>query len=224
MRTLLATAIAVAVPASLANGALLYYDNQAAFETAMSNAGNVLDFVETFEENTGDPANVFTLDPVLTFGVPNGVFPTGLDAPNLTVTTQGATELVLLTENFLSNPSDIVGPNTFAENGVLQFSGDMVGVGFDLWILANNGGSMGVQIYDVAGALLDEIVISTPGELSYFGVQSTSDAIGSIITFDAVGDSAGELFDNVAMYTVPSPGAIALLGLAGLAGRRRRLA
>jgi len=39
---------------------------------------------------------------------------------------------------------------------------------------------------------------------------------------DTVGGDGGSIGDVTIMYTIPAPGALALLGLAGLAGRRRR--
>lgn len=222
MKVLLAAAIAITAPASLATGALVFFDNQADYHAAMAAAGNVFAFLETFEENNGAPASVFTLDPLLTGGVPNGPFLTGLDAPNLSVSTSTMGDLVLLTENFLGNPSDIVGPNAFIEDGVLTFTGDTVGVGMDLWILANNPGSMQVEVFDTLGNSLGSSLITTPGNMTYFAVQSTVEAIGMIVTSDPTGGSAGDLFDNIDMYAIPAPGAIALLGLAGLIGTRRR--
>jgi hypothetical protein len=223
MKVPLAVAIAMTAPTSLATGALVFFDNQADFHLAMGAAGNVFTFLETFEENNGAPGTVITLpDPLLTGGVPNGPFLTGLDAPNLSVSTSTMGDLVLLTENFLSNTSDIVGPNTFLEDGVLTFTGDTVGVGLDLWVLANNPGSMQVEVFDTLGNSLGSTTIMTPGDMTYFAVQSTTDVIGSIVTSDPTGGSAGDLFDNVDMYSLPAPGAIALLGLAGLIGTRRR--
>ena len=53
---------------------------------------------------------------------------------------------------------------------------------------------------------------------SYNGIVSTVGTIGSQVTFTSTGDTAS----IGTALAVPAPGAIALLGLAGLVGRRRR--
>jgi hypothetical protein len=61
---------------------------------------------------------------------------------------------------------------------------------------------------------------------SFVGFYSTTSAITSIVMrASPASGSAGDVyatFDNMTFAVVPAPGAIALLGLAGFAGRRRR--
>ena len=86
----------------------------------------------------------------------------------------------------------------------------------------NVGTNLGVlEAYDIHGDLISRISHVTPTALGQvFTVNGTG-----IHSFRISVDSDGSVVDNIQFLSVPAPGAVALLGMAGLvsgAGRRRR--
>jgi hypothetical protein len=99
--------------------------------------------------------------------------------------------------------------------------------------LSFSSGGDGACLFDLGGNILSQVSFgaATNGSTFYFGwdaagnldpayngLVSSVGTIGSQVTFTSSGDT-GSLGTALA---VPAPGAIALLGLAGLASRRRR--
>ncbi len=99
--------------------------------------------------------------------------------------------------------------------------------------LSFSSGGDGACLFDLGGNILSQVSFgaATNGSTFYFGwdaagnldpayngLVSSVGTIGSQVTFTSSGDT-GSLGTALA---VPAPGAIALLGLAGLARRRRR--
>lgn len=97
-----------------------------------------------------------------------------------------------------------------------------------------SSGGDGACLFDGSGAILSQVSFGaatsgssffygwdTSGVLSasYNAVVSTVGTIGTQVTFSSTGDTASI---GSSLGIVPAPGAIALLGLAGLAARRRR--
>ena len=99
--------------------------------------------------------------------------------------------------------------------------------------LGFSSGGDGACLFDTTSTILSQVSfgVATSGssffygwdasgvlDPSYNGIVSTVGTIGSQVTFTSTGDTAS----IGTALAVPAPGAIALLGLAGLAGRRRR--
>lgn len=112
---------------------------------------------------------------------------------------------------------------------------------FDL--MNNNGGNTDMGINAADGSLANvapyTYLESGSGNGTFFGGAplggGTYDANAwasggwaagdwTLSVSDTVGGDGGSIGDVTIMYTIPAPGALALLGLAGLAGSRRRRA
>jgi hypothetical protein len=224
----LAVAAIVAIPATAATGTVIFYDNQGAFDTQISNAGYLFEGLEDFEGNNVGDNNVLALPGPLQGGVPwvdgGGMgFPTGLSQMNLSITCSGSDPdnwVVLLTNGFAGAVTDCVGANTFAQSTNLNFLNGMTGgVSLKLFDLINGGGA-DVAVYDINDALIGSTVANAPFVGAFLGVYSDV-AIGRINI--QAQNTGGEILDNVAMYNIiPAPASLGLLALAGLARRRRR--
>ncbi len=78
-----------------------------------------------------------------------------------------------------------------------------------------------MDVFDSSGALLESASFDTEGETVFTTFIGSSD-LGDIGTVLVTPDSGGfVLIDNFA-FGIPAPGGLALLGLAGLGGARRR--
>jgi len=100
---------------------------------------------------------------------------------------------------------------------------------FDMGLVAGDGSLANVDTYTFveAGGLADFPATFAPGDTYNANAWASGGwAAGDwvlLINDDAGGDPSS--VGNVTIeYTIPAPGAIALLGLAGIAGRRRRRA
>ena len=227
IRTLVAAAI-VAIPATAATGAVIFYDNAGAFDTQMSNMGYLFEGLEDFEGNNVGDNNVLALPGPLEGGTPwvdgGGMgFPTGLSQMNLSITCSGADPdnwVVLLTNGFAGAVTDCVGANTFVESTNLNFVNGMTGgMSLDLFDLVG-GGLADIAVYDLNDALIGSYAANAPFNGAFLGVYSDV-AIGRINI--QAQNAGGEILDNVAMYNIiPAPASLGLLALAGLARRRRR--
>jgi hypothetical protein len=124
--------------------------------------------------------------------------------------------------------SNVVGANTFVNSTDLIFDPNHTAVGFDVLAPAAGGGGPGstfhVAVFDKNNVeILRAVVPWVDENKNFIGIGLSSGTIGriNVAALDAAGGGIGELFDNVQMW-VPAPGALALFGLAGLAGIRRR--
>ena len=129
------------------------------------------------------------------------------DRPNL-FDLNGADSWVSIGINMAGNGSDTAfSPGFLGGDGA---SSVIVGSFFEQ---LDNGGYFDQNPATVEGdgAILAQFTLPTGAEWSYQGVVSWA-------------DSSGGPFSNTFSVVVPAPGAVALLGLAGLAGTRRRRA
>jgi hypothetical protein len=230
VRSSLLVAVGTVLPASVAGAGTILYSNQAFFEGDASGLGLSQLYVETFEENTIGGAYAM-ITPPLSYGVPNNGFPTGLDAPGLSVTS-GFGSLFALRPNASYWPnivSTVVGTNSESDHTILQFAGDgVLAVGFEVWgietFTTGYPEEIDYTIYDIGGGVITPGLFATPTSDTgaFFGVISDT-AIGSIdingLRFGVL--DTQEYYDNVQAW-IPTPGALALFGLAGLMTRRRR--
>jgi len=210
----------------------IYVNDYANFAADATAGGLAQQYVETFEENNWGGAYQI-LDHPLTFGVPNQSFATGLNAPGLTVDTDDlGVNLDLFTgpgNPYFSNlTSDCVGPNFGDGAMVAWFDGGMSAVALEVTsISAYIGGGafdeLNYRVYDTGGNLMDSGNLALDGTIyNSLGFYYGSD----IGRFELEGFKltlgSAEVLDNIEGWAVPAPGALALLGLAGLARRRRR--
>ena len=102
-------------------------------------------------------------------------------------------------------------------------SGAVYGIGGDFFYSSANGSFVpGLMMLNLSDGTSYVRNVSSP--TTFAGFWSLGSAISSL-TITPFGTAGGSNFvatDNMAIGFVPSPGAIALLGLAGMASRRRR--
>jgi uncharacterized protein (TIGR03382 family) len=119
------------------------------------------------------------------------------------------------------NPSNALLANFFVDSfDIFDVGGNVVAMEINaLTLLGSN--VVDLTLYDDNGANIGAFGGSAPTSGHRYGVLVTgADTIGVLNVYDAGGGAEGVM--AVTTYTVPAPGALALLGLAGLARRRRR--
>lgn len=235
-KTLFVAMLLAAYPTTSALGGEIFWTlNQEEFHDFM--AGNkVLKGIEDFEESNVGFGQLAALFDPLVFGVPNvdpasGLgFPNGLAEENLLLQSnineqglfvQPGNGMVALGQGFLDGQnipnSVVVGANNFAESLDIIFdpSDNHTGVGFNF--LVGLGDPIAViTVFDKNDEVIFKDVFDAGSEKMFFGIWSP-DTIGRI----NIGGPGGELVDNIEMW-IPAPGALALLGVAGLVRTRRR--
>lgn len=119
-----------------------------------------------------------------------------------------------------NTPTDVLFMNAFDVPLHMTFSPNVLAVGMELAF--GFGGVTGtVSAYDSAGGLLETISLDTESETIFTTFVGFGN-VGDIALVTVSPDSGGfVLVDNVS-YGVPTPGALALLGLSGIAAVRRR--
>jgi hypothetical protein len=219
----------------------IFLDEGAFIDFNMS-TGKVMKALETFDYV---PVNgVEVMDDPLGPGIPNGPFPLGLqESDNLWIQSNtlgvnapvpapaGVGALVAI-QGGLFGPnipnSNVVGANTFVNSTDLLFDPNHTGVGFDMIAPSAGGGGPGtifhISVFDKNNVEIAREQVAWTNEYKHFFGVWSSDTISRInVAADLGGAGVGELLDNIQMW-IPSPGALALLGIAGLFGTRRRRA
>ncbi len=233
-RTILFATLLAAYPvASALGGGLFWTLSQEEFHLFMEGK-KVLKGIEDFEESNVGFGQLAALTDPLVFGVPNldafGLgFPVGLTEENLILQSnineqglfvQPGSGMVALGQGFIDGQnipnSVVVGADSFAESLDIIFDPlhNHTGVGFNF--LDPVGGIAVITVFDKNDEVVFKEVFAAGGEKMFFGIW-LPETIGRI----NVGGPGGELVDNIEMW-VPAPGALALLGIAGLLGTRRR--
>ena len=232
-KTFLFAVLLAAYPASSALGQIFWTLDRDEFHLFMEGK-KVLKGIEDFEESNVGFGQLAVLTDPLVFGVPNidaaGLgFPNGLAEENLIIQSNAFEQglviepglgMVALGQGFIDGVnvpnSVVVGAQFFAESLDLIFdpSDNHTGVGFDF--IDPIGGIAFITVFDKNDEIIFKQVFEAGGEKRFFGIWSP-ETIGRI----NIGGPGGELVDNVEMW-IPAPGALALLGVAGLLGARRR--
>jgi hypothetical protein len=214
IRSSLLAAVGTVFPASVVGAQTVLYSDQGLFEADAAGLGNAQLYVETFEENTiGGAYGILT--PPLSSGVPNNGFPTGLDAPDLSIDSYFGGSLVAVLPNASYWPhivSTVVGTNSSFDHTIMNFGGDGVrAVGFDVWgiqtFLTNFPEEVNYWLYDTGGALITSGVFATPTSDSgaFMGVISAT-AIGAIeIDGLRFGLNQQEFVDNIQAWNPVLP-------------------
>jgi hypothetical protein len=130
----------------------------------------------------------------------------------------GGNGLVAIGPSSGYTPSNGLAANYFVDSfDIFDVAGNIVAM--ELWTTSVLGGALDITAYDDNGGYLGAYAgISAP---RHYGVLVYGpDSIGVVNVYDPVGGAEGVM--GVTTYMVPAPGALALLGLAGLARRRRR--
>jgi hypothetical protein len=223
-----ATASVSFIAVGSANAGLTIYTSEVDFVNDMGAIGASQLFLEDFENH--DPlgsSGYAILDNPLDDN-PNGPFHSGI-VSGLTITTDSG-GLVVNEPGPYSGliTSSVVGAFQSPSQLVMQFDEGATGVGFDLWgietFIAGPPTDIEYLIYGTDGGLLYSGSLATPDSANgYFIGVASLDPIASIqIRGLRFGLDTTEYVDNVQSWATPAPGALALLGLAGLTGTRRR--
>ena len=202
-----------------ARATLISFNNRIAFNAAEPGLP-----VETFEKNLQPNNSLALFSEPLNSTSNNIAFAPGSILPGISLSVFPGTVLVLLAQGFLGASSDVVGPNVFVEDLVLDFAPAVNAVGFDLLALLNPG-PVSVNVFGT-GSVLGSFPLVLSATPTFFGVVSTSEPIFQITVTETSAAAVGELIDNVAFGAVAEPTALALvasglLALLGLTARSR---
>ena len=205
-----------APPSAPAQGGLIWFTDQAAFEMFNAGEGKVLKGIEDFEESILDPKDIDHFDDPLESGVPNGPFLNGLTGlPNLRVQSnlgggnpsdedpRGFIGLGAVSDGAFGAVSDVVFATFLVDSLDLIFTDDKSGVGFNTITLEGDGPSVEVRVYSTTNVLLG--VMTTPADpagTNFIGVSSP-DPIGRINIFDPGNGAEGG--DNIQAWEAGPP-------------------
>jgi hypothetical protein len=133
---LLASVAGAVLPFGIANATVVLYTNDADFSTDASGLGYTQTYVETFEENDMTGYGGLLSNPV-EYGVPSPGFPSGLDAPGLSISGVGSNVFGILPySGWPAVTSAAVGTNSsfgvtamhFADGGVDAVAFKIIGI------------------------------------------------------------------------------------------------
>ena len=239
MKTLLTSAAILAMSGAAladANVRVIHASPDAPAVDVLVNGGMVPDFTNfSFGEAVGPvsvPAGSYDIDVVPTGGMPPGVIDVdglGLMADtDYTIAAIGTlaniAPLVLVDDNTL-DPSNArirfvhASPNAPAvditlTDGTVLFAGTEFGNAASEGYLSVPGGSYDLQVR-LAGT--DSVVLDLPG------IAVDNNTVYSVFALGLVGDKDTPLTAGVFVDAIPTPGSLAVIGLAGaFAARRRR--
>jgi hypothetical protein len=224
----------------------VFFTDPAQFTQQVTSSGKVLKGIEDFEESTIEPGQKIPFSNALQNGVPRPTFEFGIDATNLIIqsnitqapcapTPNPSTNQAALWVNgpgFLSSNSVKVGTDEFL-NGLFSSidliftSNDKTGVGVDLSTypgFSNGHGGFIVCAFDSANNVLGTFTLGpTPTEpaKNFIGVWSPV-PIARLNVWGIFTAPQPFAVDNIQMWTVPAPGSVSVLALAGLLSARRR--
>ncbi|MCH8316587.1 MAG: hypothetical protein IIA64_11490, partial [Planctomycetes bacterium] len=210
-----------APPTAPAQGGLIWFTNQTAFEAFSFGEGKILQGIEDFEESILPPGSVDGFDDPLEFGVPNlpdgFPFPVGMTGlPNLIVQSNlgggdpsdenpsGFDGLAAVSAGSGGAVSDVVAANIPEDSLDLIFTEEKSGVGFNT-ITFSGGPSVEVRVYSMTNVFLG--MMTTPADPSganFIGVWSP-DPIGRINIFDPGGFEGA---DNIQAWEAGPPGGL----------------
>ncbi len=175
--------------------ALTYYTDESTFDTA--NPGL------TFEDfsSTLVPANSVASDAgPLDYYCDNSLFALHTIVDGISLDEQAADLMVVLTPPFIGVTSVSVGPNSFAGDGIINFT--LPTRAFGVFIVMPNGGNtVNIEVFGAGGSLGTTSTIGGSGGGTFWGVYCDSEEITSITFNDPT--EAGELFAN-ARFGLPT--------------------
>jgi hypothetical protein len=211
---LLVTLLSVSVPAY---ADLVTFNSLAAFTTAAPELR-----VETFESALLGTSDAVLCNPgPLSSSVGGGCFPAGGLLPGVVYSSSPDPRMSVLGPNpmfpLLLNTSKVLGTSIPGSSILtVTFTDAAVAVGFEVFPGLVDGPVV-VSVFSPSDAALGTFTIPAIRGGSFFGVLSTTDAIGRL-NIDGPNNpqSGGEFIDNLRFATVPEPSSMLLLA-AGLA-------
>ena len=174
-------------PAEAPAGSLTFYTSRVVFNAAHPGIP-----LETFANTNVPPNSVVACAGPFNSSTNNACFSPGDILPGISVINTTGGDLVVLTPPFFGVNCVAVGPDTFTEDGEMQFNPPVQAVGLDL--NSNVAGTFNIQIFGPGGLLG---TTTAPGAIPaiFWGVD-TSDP-GGISRITTVSPN-GELYCNVA--------------------------
>ncbi|MDX1547454.1 MAG: hypothetical protein R3247_10725, partial [Rhodothermales bacterium] len=183
-------------PAVYKNAALTFYTNRATFEATFPDLTE-----EDFEGAKTPPNNVCSDLTPLNSSTNDACYGPGAIVDGFEFNIDGNAgppiDYALLTTGFFGAPSNVVGPNTFLDNAILDFTGadPVFAAGFNATCIFNPG-PITVEVFGPGGSLGSTTFTcpsSFPG--AFVGVSSDADEIVSI-EFSNSG-AAAEVLDDI---------------------------
>lgn len=225
---------------------LQYFTDPGLFTQFNISQGKTEKGVENFEESLAPAGSKTAFPNPLQNGVPRPHFPGGIAATNLIIQTNitpapfaptpnpsgNQNALWVNGANFINSNSIKIGTDEFLSNqfsslDLIFTSHDKTGIGFDASTFggfAQGFAGFQVGVFDDFNTLIGTgFIPPAPPEptKSFFGVWSPV-PIGRVNIWGMFSVPQPFAVDNIQMWTVPAPGAAALLGLGGLLATRRK--
>lgn len=183
------------LPVSGGTDALTYYNDQATFEAECPGL-----VTEDFS-STLVPANSVASDTgPLDYYCNNNLFALHTLVEGIAIWEWSGNDMVVLTPPFMGVTSVTVGPNTFTDHGLIEFT--VPTTAFGCFIVMPNGyDTVDIEITGAGGTIGTTSAYGDGGDGLFWGVSSDSDLIEAIYFFDP--NDNGELFANV-QFGVPT--------------------
>ncbi|MCH8344630.1 MAG: PEP-CTERM sorting domain-containing protein [Planctomycetes bacterium] len=238
-------AVAAAAITGMADAAIIFFLDEALFDQALADAGKISKGIEDFEQAliAPPPSNVAILNDPLNINNLQGAFNPGDFIDNLTfqantngtpnindpgvngLNPRGASGLVLFGAGFFGSANVGLTPN-FTNDSFDILSGLPAGdnhtaLGMNVFNFTESPFPLEVRVFDKSEQQIGLISIQTDLSGSFLGILATGgETIGRVNLWSP--DAFLEGVYDVQTYIIPAPSALALVGLAGLFGVRRR--
>ena len=237
-------AVAALAITGVADAAIIFYTDEALFNQALADAGKISKWIEDFEQALlpPPPGNFAILNDPLNINNLQGFFNSGDFIDNLTFqsNTNGTDG---------SNDPGVNGPNPRGAGALTLVGPGLAGavnaglltsIGIDsldiisgppagdnhtalaMHVFGLPASSVQVRVFDKNELEIGLISMAAPVGGKFLGVLATGgDSIGRVNIWEISGNGFEGVYD-VQTFLIPAPSALALLGLAGLFGPRRR--
>ena len=168
---------------------LTYYTDEATFDAAYPGL-TTEDFSSTLVPGNSVQSDTGPID----YFCNNTLFALNTVVEGIAIWEQSGADMVVLTPPFLGVTDVVVGPNTFTDHGVIDFT--VPTRAFGCFIVMPNGGvPANIEIFGAGGSLGTTTATGATGGGAFWGVFCDSEDITQI-TFNCA-DDGGELFSLV---------------------------
>ena len=234
-------AVAAAAITGMADAAIIFYTDEAAFNQALADAGKISKGIEDFEQALIAPGQAQPLNDPLNINNLQGFFPSFIDnltfqsntngTPNVNdpgvngLFPRGPGGLLLVGPGFVGSINVGLTSNNPRDSFDI-LSGPPAGdnhtaLGMHVFTTVGGAPPVEVRVFDKIEQELGLITIPANVDGQFLGILATEgDTIGRVNIWSTQENFEG-VYD-VQTYLIPAPSAVALLGLAGLFGVRRR--